>query len=197
MATNPISKIQHDRAEARKLEDPNADICFLALADRDGNASIRTLVLRDITDNRFLLFMNQSSPKWKILQSGGNYELLIWYPSMQHQYRVGGEAQTLDPELVKQNWLRRPRGSKYLDILYEHTADQSSFIESRQELVKEIIRIRSEYDVDEIQAPNKVAGIELVANRIEMLDLNREDRIHDRRLFSFDGTAWSSQTMVP
>lgn len=194
---NPIRKIIGDRTEARKRGDPNADVCFLALADKEGRASVRTLVLRDITGNRFLLFTNQSSPKWKILNAGSSWELLIWYPSMQRQYRVSGLTSPADRDFVRQSWLRRPRGSKYLDILYEYSADQSSIIESRQHLVGEIARIRKEYNVDDMQAPDKVAGTELMATRIEMLDLNRDDRIHDRQLFTFESNRWSARTLVP
>lgn len=195
--TDPIQSIKNDRAEARKLDDPNADICFLALADENGNASVRTLVLRDISDNRFLLFMNQSSPKWRILSSGGTYQMLIWYSSMQRQYRVSGDVDFLHSDVVKKSWQRRPRGSKYLDILYEYTADQSTFIDSRRHLVDEINRIKQAYVVDEMEAPDKVAGVELVARQIELLDLNREDRIHDRQLFTLDQGEWRSRVMVP
>lgn len=194
---NPLDRIRDDRAQARRLEDTNSDICFLALADADGRASVRTLVLREVRDNRFLLFMNRSSPKWQILLSGGNYELLLWYHSMQRQYRVSGDMQECDPDFVRQSWQRRPRGSKYLDILYEHVAPQSSAIASREELVSQISKIRSDYTVDDMEAPEKVAGVELVANRIEMLDLNREDRIHDRRVFTLDGNAWQEGTLIP
>lgn len=197
MNIDPISRISRDRTEARKLDDPNADICFLALADQHGRASVRTLVLRDIDENRFMLFMNQTSPKWKVLSEGGNWEMLIWYPSMQRQYRVSGDMAPVDMDYVRQSWHRRPSGSKYLDVLYEFTYDQSSIIESREHLVGEIHRIRGEYNVDDMQAPDKVAGIQLVATRIEMLDLNREDRIHDRQLFTFENGQWSVQTMVP
>ncbi|HKI73017.1 MAG TPA: pyridoxamine 5'-phosphate oxidase family protein [Pseudomonadales bacterium] len=194
---DPIARIKNDRAEARKLEDPNADICFLALADAEGQPSVRTLVLRDISNNSFTLFMNQSSPKWKLLNAGGRWEFLLWYQSMQRQYRVSGTFAPLDSDFVRQNWRRRPAGSKYLDILYEFTADQSSAIESREHLVREITRIRNEHSVDDMEAPQKVAGAELIATRIEMLDLNREDRIHDRQVFTFDGKRWSSQTLIP
>lgn len=194
---DPIANIIHDRTQARKLDDPNADICFLALADKDGKASARTLVLRDIEGNRFMLFMNQTSPKWKVLNQGGSWELLIWYPSMQRQYRISGEMAPVDMDFVRQSWRRRPSGSKYLDVLYEFTADQSSIIASREHLVTEIHRIRTEHNVDEMQAPEKVAGVQLVGTRIEMLDLNREDRIHDRRLFRYSAGEWTVQTMVP
>ncbi len=194
---NPVQRIKDDRIQARRLEDPNSDVCYLALADPAGNASVRTLILRDISDNRFLLFMNQSSPKWKILKQGGTYELLLWYPSMQRQYRISGGINFCDPDFVRQSWLRRPRGSKYLDILYEHTIDQSEPIESRGALVTEINRIRASFDLDNLTAPEKVAGVELVAKRIEMLDLNREDRIHDRMVYTFNDGIWEPTTLVP
>ncbi len=198
MATRDIiEKIRDDRFQARRLDDTGADICFLALADNDGNASVRTLVLRDIQENRFLLFVNQSSPKWKIIRAGGNVELLLWYHSMQRQYRIRGSAQEHDPEFVRQSWQRRPRGSKHLDLMYEHVADQSSEIGTREDLVGHITEIRTKNDVDNMEAPTKVAGIELVATQIEMLDLNREDRIHDRQRFSLIDGEWQSVTLVP
>ena len=48
---NPLTNIINDRAEARKQGDSNADTCFLALADQDGKASVRTLVLREVTES--------------------------------------------------------------------------------------------------------------------------------------------------
>ena len=83
------------------------------------------------------------------------------------------------------------------DVFYEFTADQSSEYESREMLVQEIHRIRDEFNEDEMEAPTKVAGVLLVATRIEMLDLNREDRIHDRQLYVLEEGGWTSKTLVP
>jgi pyridoxamine 5'-phosphate oxidase len=194
---NPIHKLQSDRTEARKLGDTNADICFLALADSSGKASVRTLVLRDIINNRFTLFINKSSPKWEALSGGANLELLIWYSSMQRQYRISGTTQELDPETVKMNWRRRPIGSKYLDYVYEQLGAQSTPINSRQVLTDKIKQLKSELPADDMKPPSLVAGIEIIADRIEMLDLNMEDRIHDRQIHTFDGRQWTSETLIP
>ena len=194
---NPLTNIMNDRAEARKQGDSNADTCFLALADKDGQASVRTLVLREITDRHVVLFLNRTSPKWQLFQQGANYELLLWYTSMQRQYRIQGTMQPLDREIVKQTWQRRPQGSKSLDYLYQEMAPQSSEIESREQLANEIQRLKQSYKVDDMQAPADVGGIELIANRVEMLDLNREDRIHDRRVFSLQDGLWTVKYLVP
>jgi pyridoxamine 5'-phosphate oxidase len=194
---NPVEKIQADRKEARQLGDTNADICFLALADSDGNASVRTLVLREITENRFTLFINKSSPKWKALISGASLELLIWYSTLQHQYRVSGSMRELDPEIVKSSWQYRPSGSKYLDHVYQELGDQSSTIPSRETLTEKIKHFEAVLDPENMTAPSFVAGVEILADRIEMLDLSMEDRIHDRRVHNFDGTLWTSEILIP
>ena len=194
---DPIDKIKTDRAEARKLSDPNADTCFLALADKNGQASVRTLVLREICDRHFVLFLNRTSPKWKLLEAGAGYELLIWYPSRQRQYRVQGSLVELDSSIVNVNWLRRPQGSKYLDYVYQEMAPQSSKLNNRQQLVEEVQRLKQVYKIDEMHAPTAVGGVQLVASRIEMLDLNRDDRIHDRQLFTFADGQWAAQVLVP
>lgn len=194
---NPVEKLQSDRQQARQLGDGNADICFLALADADGKASVRTLVLRDINDNRFTLFINKTSPKWKAFTHGTGHELLIWYPSVQRQYRISGSLQELDPEIVKSNWQRRPTGSKYLDYVYEELGNQSSIIDSRDVLNVKVNQLKQEHDAENMKSPPMVAGIELVADSIDVLDLNHQDRIHDRRLYTYDGNTWSSQVLIP
>lgn len=194
---NPIEAINRDRSEAFKNQDPNAGICFLALASKQGKASVRTLVLRDILDNRFSLFINQTSPKWQQLISGDDYELLLWYPTCQKQYRIHGTCAELDQELVRTNWYRRPAGSKLLDYVYKEMAPQSSFIPSRQTLIDAVKRLGAAYKIEDMQPPEQIAGVELVADTIEMLDLNREDRIHDRRLFHLSNDGWHSKIMIP
>lgn len=194
---NPIQKLQQDRTDARKLGDTNADVCFLALADTDGKASVRTLVLRDIVDNHFTLLINKSSPKWQALANGAGHELLIWYASMQRQYRICGTTRELDPDTVRTNWQRRPIGSKYLDYVYEELGAQSTVIDSRQVLTDKIAQLKNDMEADELQAPSQVAGIEIIADRIEILDLNKEDRIHERQIHTFDGSNWSFETLIP
>ena len=194
---NPVDFIRQDRIEARKLNDPNADLCFLAMADNCAKASIRTVVLRDIGVNNFTIFINETSPKWRLFDEGADYELLLWYPSRQHQFRVKGSAQTLNRTTVSQNWLRRPQGSKYLDYVYENFAPQSSQLSSRKVLTDEVQRLKEKHKVDDLKAPSKVAGMDLIANQIEYLDLNHEDRIHARRLFEFTDKTWQFTELVP
>ena len=194
---NPIDVIKQTRNEARKVLDANADVCFLALASPNGEASVRSLVLRDIIENRFSLFINQSSPKWQLLSEGASYQLLLWYPSQQRQFRISGRSEPIDSAAVRTNWQRRPSGSKYLDYVYNEFAAQSSALDSREQLTSEIKRLKSLHKPDDMTPPDQVTGVELIANEIELLDLNSDDRIHDRLRFNLSAGVWSSKPLVP
>lgn len=193
---DPIDRIQTDRAQARRLNDPNADLCFLALADLEGKASVRTLVLREVEDDHISLFINKTSPKWQVISSGGDAELLIWYSSVQRQYRIRGAMEEMDAGTIKENWQRRPAGSKYLDHVYDQLGPQSSFIPDRATLTSEIAALKST-KADDLEAPPSATGVLMRYHTVDMLDLNHEDRIHDRQLFTFDGNSWRSQVRIP
>ena len=192
-----IEQIKSNREQARQLGDTNADICFLALADPQGNASVRTLVLREIEESSFRLFINKTSPKYRLLTNGATFELLLWYTTMQKQYRVSGEFRELEREVIETNWHRRPIPSKYLDYFYENHAPQSSIVGSRSELKAGIEALRQAHDPDDMTTPGNAVGIELVAYRIESLNLAMEDRLHDRQVHHRTNEGWNTEVLVP
>jgi pyridoxine/pyridoxamine 5'-phosphate oxidase len=98
---------------------------------------------------------------------------------------------------VSQNWKNRPDGSKYLDSVYEELGNQSSPIDSRHILTDKISQLKQSMDLETMQAPAAVSGLKLTADRIDVLDLNHQDRIHDRQLYTYDGGTWTTQVLIP
>ncbi|MBL4682815.1 MAG: pyridoxamine 5'-phosphate oxidase family protein [Pseudomonadales bacterium] len=193
---DPNKIILETRTEARKSKDGNAETCFLAIADSDGQASVRTLVLRDMIDNRYTLFINETSPKWQLLSQNSHYELLLWYPTQQKQFRINGSCHLLPHDEVSDKWQGRPDGSKYMDVLYQ-SHPQSSVIASRAELESRIHKIKIESVIKSMSPPMEVRGVELIANKIEVLDLNNTDRLHDRQVFTLENKQWTSEVLIP
>lgn len=193
---DPILQITQDRQLARSYEDSNAELCMLALTD-GLTPSVRTLVLRDVTADGLSLYINKTSHKWRIIEQNHNAELLIWYQTIQRQYRVAGTLHTMDPSIIEGNWHRRPAGSKYLDHAYERLGPQSSPIDSQDTLVQFIKGMKAEYHEDDLPTPASAIAVRLVPTRIECLDLNNQDRIHDRRLFHRTDQGWEVQQLVP
>ncbi|MBL6690858.1 MAG: pyridoxamine 5'-phosphate oxidase family protein [Pseudomonadales bacterium] len=193
---NPLEKLTRDRQSARSHEDSNADICFLSLS-QDGVPSVRTLVMRDVTQEGITLFINKTSHKWQIIQSNECAEALVWLPSVQRQYRVSGRIEELGREVIESNWHRRPVGSKYLDYSYERLAPQSSELEARDSLVQFVRGLKDEIDEDDMSTPEQAAGILLRANAVECLDLNSPERLHDRNRYTLENGSWQQTVLMP
>ena len=182
LALNPVSQIIQDRQAARDQGDTNADICFLALAG-DAGPSVRTLVLRDIEQTRFTLFLNKTSPKWRIMEACPQAQLLLWYNSVQRQYRISGKLRELPQEIVQTHWQRRPIDSKYLDQAYDYLGAQSSILDRRDTLIECVAALKKKQPAEQLSMPPSVAGVVLLAEQIECLDLNSPHRLHDRRRY--------------
>ena len=193
---DPIERIQADRQDARNNDDPNADLCFLALSE-SGKPSVRTLVLRDVNTDGFTLFINKTSPKWSIIQSNNKAEILIWYNNSQTQYRINGLIEELTFSVIEQNWHRRPVESKYMDYAYQSLGPQSSKVNSRGDLVEHIEGLKEAHSEKEMVTPESVAGIVLRPEVIEILALNSPNRIHDRQHFSLINGKWQSTQLIP
>lgn len=196
--TDPIQQIAQDRAKARSQSDQNADVCFMAITAEDGSATVRTLVLREIRENRFGVFLNKSSPKWRDLSATGNYEVLLFYPTVGRQYRLRGDFEEMPTAQLDSHWQLRPEGSRYLDHYYEERQPQSSVIDSREVFLSQIEELRQKYPaVDELPMSPSAIGLDLVITSIDMLDLSSTDRLHDRRRFTLAEDAWVEQVLVP
>ena len=193
---DPIARIKAERQDARDLDDPNADLCFLALSE-SGKPSVRTLVLRDITADGFTLFINKTSPKWSIIQANNQAEMLIWYTNSQTQYRISGLIKELAPSFIEHNWHRRPTASKYMDYSYASLGSQSSQIDGRDALIGHIDGLKEKHREEELVTPESAAGIVLCPEVIEMLDLNMPHRIHDRRRFVLTDGKWRFTQLMP
>lgn len=193
MTSNPMQQLSDHRQQARAQDDPNADISFLALQD----ASVRTLVTRNITDEGVTFFINKTSPKWQTISHAPEAQALFWFSSLQVQYRATGVIEEFDPSIMAENWPRRPAGSKYLDHAYQDFAPQSSVVESQQALTDHLQAQMQAVSEASLTAPDAAIGVLLRVLQLERLDLNNRNRIHDRRLFKRNGDNWVENVLMP
>ena len=111
---NPLQRLHEDRARARALADPYADLCALATVDSRNHPQVRTLVLRDL-ENKLAVFVNATSPKWPGM---GRVAALVFLASLSVQYRLNCATEPVSAELMGDNWQLRPEMPKKLDWLY-------------------------------------------------------------------------------
>ncbi len=193
---NPISIFLENWDKARAANDPNASFCVLGTVSTLGEISLRTVVLRYVQNGAFVLFVNNTGPKWKDLEATSEYEILIFWPSLMQQYRVRGSLGEISEEEMRVHWENKPYSSKLLDHFYCDYFAQSSVIDSRELLLSGMAELKRKFP-EEVPFPDSAKGLSLEANRIEVWHGSPEDRLHHRHLYSLVDGSWEQATLVP
>ncbi len=188
--SDPVARFAADRAAAREAKDPMAAVCVLATVDENGMPQARTLVLRDIPEG-LAIYINASSPKWQ--QSQERVAIQVWWPSVQIQYRIQARCEALPAQHIAESWQLRPDVPKQMDWLYQQRP-QSSEVNDRDELLN---LLQNTQLPAPLVAPEGARGLLLLPERIERLDLNRSNGIHDRTRYVLDAGRWLEHTLIP
>ena len=106
---DPLGRLHKDRRQARKLQDPWAELCVVSTVAAGGEPSARVLVVRELnlgtrttspsapqSDDRHTraanpalgIFVNASSPKVDEFSRSSTVAVLIYLPSVMVQYRL-------------------------------------------------------------------------------------------------------------
>ena len=192
---NPLRELETDKALAHCNGDANSEICFLSLSDND-SPSVRTLVVREISDSGVYFFLNKTSDKWKQIERNKLSEVLFWYPSLKTQYRVFGEIEELPRTSIKGHWNKRPLESKYMDYAYEHFAEQSQEIPSEKALKDFVNELRDQTEPNKLVPPSSASGIRIIAASVEKLLLD-EHNFHSRKKFTKESESWRQIFLMP
>ena len=211
---DPLGRLHKDRRQARKLQDPWAELCVVATVAAGGEPSARVLVVRELdlgtettspsapqrdqrhaeTANPALgIFVNAGSPKVVEFSHSSTVAVLIYLPSVMVQYRLRCTLGAIDPIVVRDAWQMRPEVSKRMDWLYE-THPQSTEVASRRTLLD---AVSFESRGQPLLAPESAVGYLFQPVEVERLDLGRGDAPHDRRRYSARECDWVEAVLVP
>ena len=188
--TNPIELIREDRERARIEDDPLVDRCFLATVRDDGEPAVRTLVLRDV-DSRYAVFFNATSPKFEQICESKTVEVLLWYSSVQIQYRLRCALQQIPSGIVHDQWKNKPEISRRVDHAYAVNAQSSPIPDLKR--LKEMVRAQDATQA----APDSVIGLFLEILEIDRLNLAADDGLHLREKYLSTSDGWERQTLMP
>lgn len=193
---NPIELLQNDWQRAIDSDDANHNICTLATSENN-QAHARVLILRDITENGLLLFTNASSPKWQQLGNSDGYEILLYWPSLDLQYRIRGGWSEYPRQQLEGAWHNKSYEAKMLDMFYQ-SHPEGAVIPGREYLLEKVAELKAQYPRSgEIPFPEQAKGIYFKADRIEYYRLSTTDRLHHRYLYQLSQGQWEMQTLSP
>jgi len=190
-ATDPIPLFRAwlREAEAAEPNDPNA--VALATATAEAAPSVRMVLLKGLDERGFAFYSNAGSRKGLELAENPRAAMCFHWKSLRRQVRVEGPVSSLPDAGSDAYFHSRSRGSQLGAV----ASEQSRPLASREALEASVRAVAERYP-EIIPRPDNWHGYVLRPERIEFW-INREERLHDRFLFSRRDQEWVKERLFP
>ncbi len=164
----------------------------LATATPDGVPSARVVLLRGIDERGLTFFTNRSSRKGDELRANPRAALAIHWWELGRQVRVEGVVEEVALEESAAYWETRPRGSQ----IAAWASRQSQPLADRAELACLVAEVEGRFRDGPVPLPPFWGGYRVLPETVELWE-HREDRLHDRRLFTRAESGWRAERLAP
>lgn len=173
------------------LHEPNA--MTLATADASGAPSARVVLLKGYDERGFVFYTGYAGRKARELEENPRAALVFYWGELERQVRVEGDVSRVPEEESDAYFASRPEGSRIGALV----SRQSEIVESRVVLEERQRELEREYAGGEIPRPEGWGGYRLAPSRVEFWQ-GRESRLHDRLLYTADGSGeWEISRLQP
>jgi pyridoxamine 5'-phosphate oxidase len=188
---NPITAF---KAAIARAESHDIDITPVALAtaDRAGRPSVRIVLLRGLDERGFVFHTNYDSRKGRELGENPYASLCFHWPTIEEQIRVEGSVVRLPDAESDAYFAGRPRGSQ----IGAWASAQSNVLDSRTTLEQRFHETEARFVGQSVPRPPFWGGFLLRPDRVEFW-YGRQDRLHDRVLYTRDGNGWKVERLYP
>ncbi len=181
-----------DEAKNKEINDPNA--LALGTANKAGIPSVRMVLLKGFDKNGFVFYTNLNSQKGNELKENPYATMCFHWKSLLRQIRIVGTLKQVDDKVADDYYNTRAYESR----IGAWASNQSSTLENREELLKNIDNFKQRYsDKDNVPRPSHWSGWNLKPQSIEFW-LDGENRIHERLKYTLDKKdIWNKSLLSP
>lgn len=177
-------------AEASEPNDPNA--MAVATSTPDGRPSVRMLLLKGMDEQGFVFYTNVESHKGRDLLTNPYVALLFHWKSLRRQIRIEGPVTQVSEEEADAYFASRSPMSRLGAI----ASDQSRPLDDRSTFEERLKAAEEKYGDGPIPRPSNWTGFRVSPDAIEFWQ-DRPFRLHDRALWTRDGSGWNVTRLYP
>lgn len=188
----PISqfRIWFDEAMAHADGEPNA--CALATVGADSQPTVRMLLLKAFDERGFVFFTNYSSRKAEQLAHNPRGALLFYWNALERQVRLEGRVEPVAVEESEAYFESRPLAARIAASI----SRQSESAPSRASMEESFASFSAKHQGVPVKRPTNWGGYRLRPTRFEFWQ-GRENRLHDRIVYTEENGQWSIKRLWP
>lgn len=179
-----------NQARSAQVTEPNT--MLLATVDPMNRPSVRAVLLKIFDTRGFVFFTNYESAKAKDIEENPNVALEFLWLDLERQVRITGYAEKISAAESLRYFLSRSRGSQ----IGAWVSDQSRVISSRQAMMMQFEKMKSKFSSGDIPLPDFWGGYRVVPEKIEFWQ-GRQNRLHDRLLYTRAHSGWELSRLAP
>lgn len=174
-----------------KVNEPTAVI--VSTVSADGKPSTRTVLLKGLSDGKFIFYTNYDSRKGKQLAHNPFISLSFVWHELERQVHIEGKATKVSPKESDEYFRQRP----YKSRIGARISPQSRPIASRMQLMRSFVQEAARWIGKEVERPEHWGGYAVTPTRIEFWQ-GRPNRLHDRFLYTLEPKGnWEISRLAP
>ena len=190
---HPDPMLQFERwfKDALAASLPLANAMTLATVAAEGAPDARVVLLKGVEGGGFVFYTNYQSRKGRQLAARPEACLVFLWTQLERQVRIEGKVEKVSAPDSDRYFSSRPVGAR----LSARASSQSSVVEGREILEAEMQKQKAEHG-ENPPRPANWGGYRVMPSRIEFWQ-GRENRLHDRLLYTARGGAWAIERLAP
>ena len=188
---DPLVQFERWFKDAMAAQLPLANAMTLATVSAAGTPDARVVLLKGVENGSFVFYTNYQSRKGRELASRPEACLVFLWTQLERQVRVEGKVEKVAAAESDRYFASRPAGAR----LSASASAQSEVVPDRNFLESEVERIKAMHG-DNPPRPAHWGGYRVVPSQIEFWQ-GRENRLHDRLLYTLNSGAWKIERLAP
>jgi pyridoxamine 5'-phosphate oxidase len=150
------------------------------------------VLLKGVSVQGFVFYTNYQSRKATEMEANSQAAMTFYWPDMNVQIRVEGTLDRTTAEESDAYFESRPVGHR----LGTWASEQSREIESAAHLARKFEEVEERFKDREVPRPAHWGGYRITPESIEFW-FGRENRMHERELYTRAGNGWTVKLLQP
>lgn len=188
---DPLLQFERWFKDALAAQLPLANAMTVATVSAAGAPDARVILLKGVENGGFVFYTNYQSRKGRQLASRPEACLVFFWTQLERQVRVEGKVEKVTAAESDKYFSGRPAGAR----LSASASAQSEVVSDRSHLESAVEKLKKQYG-ENPPRPAHWGGYRVIPARIEFWQ-GRENRLHDRLLYTLTSGAWKIERLAP